>query len=324
MFTAVRTWLRAPAAASAAALALLGAACGSAPGGPTDPTTTGLALQHLVATRDYLPGLAADLYLPDLVRVAPVVVMVPGGAWVAADRSGLGPLAERLAADGIVVVNATHRPARDGVRFPEPLQDVLCSVGFAVRQAVTAGIEPGPVVVLGHSSGAHLAALAALAPDRFRGACPYPDMLGDALVGLGGVYDVSELAEVAEPLFGVGPEDDPTAWRDGNPMTWVRQRPSLPVFLGYGDADPLAPAPFTRAFAGALQAGGHPVHVEVVAGADHPGMYDSAYVAEALRAWIAALPAPTTRAGSDTGASVRVSDSVPPTLSHLPRRHGAG
>jgi len=68
--------------------------CGSS--GATPPSTAG----GTVVTQDYLPGLAADVHLPTGVRAAPVVVLVPGGAWLTADRRGLTPLARSLAAAG--------------------------------------------------------------------------------------------------------------------------------------------------------------------------------------------------------------------------------
>ena len=53
-----------------------------------------------VTTADYLPGLAADVVLPPRATRPPVVVLVPGGGWHTADRSGLLPLARALADGG--------------------------------------------------------------------------------------------------------------------------------------------------------------------------------------------------------------------------------
>lgn len=266
----------------------IGAGCTPAAERNEAPPTTALPV-HLTATEEYLPGVAADIYLPTRLGSVPLVVMVPGGAWVEADRAGLGPLADQLAADGIAVVNATYRPASSGVRFPVPVQDVLCAVSFAVARVRTAGADPRPVIVLGHSSGAHLAALAALAPERFRADCAYPPATADALVGLAGTYEVTDLVEVAMPLFDVSPEEDPVIWREGNPMTWVAERPSLPVFIGHGDADELVPLSFSTTFADALKGAGHPVHVEIVPGADHHDIYAPEVIEDQLSAWIRSL-----------------------------------
>src|SRR5580765_8453503 len=169
-------------------MGLLVGACAS-----TGHDTQRSVASRRVATEDYLPGLAADLFLPDRLGAVPLVVMVPGGGWISADRSGLTPLAETLSAQGVVVVTATHRPASAAVRFPIPVEDVACSVAFAVTWAAGLGRTGGPVIVLGHSTGAHLAALAVLRPSRFGVGCPSPSIDPDGLIGLSGTYDVDQL-----------------------------------------------------------------------------------------------------------------------------------
>jgi acetyl esterase/lipase len=245
------------------------------------------------STEEYLPGVEADVYVPAAAGPVQVVVMVPGGAWRTADRSGLTPLAERLAGAGMPVVNATHRAAAAGARFPSEVQDVICSVDFAAVRASAGRGQTGPVVLLGHSSGAHLAALAALAGDHFRGSCPYPAAAVDGLVGLAGLYDVSAVPEVAEPLFGVPLSQDPDRWRDGNPTTWVGAVPSLPVFLAHGDRDDLVPTRSTTAFAATLAAAGHQVHVEITPGAGHHDIYSPDVTGTSIVEWINGLVRPS-------------------------------
>ena len=108
-------------------------------------------------------------------------------------------------------------------------------------------------------------------------------------MGLSGTYDVTSFADVARPLFGVSEQDDPELWREGNPLTWVDRRPSVPVFLGHGDADRLVPLSSSRTFADALEAAGHPVHLEIVPGADHHDLYAPQVIEGALSTWIRSL-----------------------------------
>jgi acetyl esterase/lipase len=284
-------WLAAAAAVVAVAVAVLATRGGSP------------RLQHLAGTQDYLPGLAADVFLPDqatassppvpggVPRRAPVVVLVPGGSWQTADPTGLRPLADRLAGAGMVAVTARYRAADDGVRFPVPVSDVVCAIDFAVHRARAAGLTPGPVVVLGHSAGAQLAALAALATSRFRAGCPYPAARVDALIGLAGPYDVMSMQGVARHLFGASAADDPRAWRSGNPTTWVRNRPDLPALLAHGADDTLVSPMYTKVFAQRLEAAGHRVRVEIVPGADHATIYQADVIAQRVITWIEALPA---------------------------------
>ena len=278
---------------------------------------TGDSPEHAAAftTENYLPGRAADVYLPstqtrptgptgptakatqttqttqtEAARV-PIVVLIPGGAWLSADRTGLGPLAKRLAEHGIVAVNATYRAANSGVRFPEPVADIVCAIDFAADRARRAGISAvslGPVIVLGHSSGAHLAALAALGGAHFRKDCPYPPARVDGLIGLSGAYNVLLLQDLAYPLFGVRAADDPAVWRSGNPMTWVESRteaPALSVLLAHGGADEILPRSFTVTFGQALEDAGHPVQVTIVPGATHATIYTPDVIAGTVISW---------------------------------------
>lgn len=276
-------------AAIVAAVPLIIAGCGSHR--PAGPVAT---LPHLAGTQNYLPGNAADVYLPQSTAGGtPVVVLIPGGGWRTADRGGLSPLAATLAGHGMVAINATYRAADSGVRFPVPVNDIVCAIDFAADRARRAGLVPGPLVVLGHSAGAHLAALAALAGDHFRKDCPYPPAQVDGFVGLSGPYNIVLLRDAAYPLFGVGPAADPTAWNEGNPTTWLAQRTGahpLRVLLVHGAADDLVAPSFSRTFAAALEGAGHPVELRIIAGARHNDTFKADVIADTVIAWITALP----------------------------------
>lgn len=235
-------------------------------------------------------GLQARLYLPDpRTQTAPLVVMVPGGGWTSADPSGFRPLAERLASHGLAVALTTYRVGGDSARFPVPVSDILCAVDAAAEKASQAGVAPSRVVVLGHSAGAQLAAVAALTGDRYRTDCTWPARRIDAFVGLAGPYDLRDLADLAEPLFGVSPASAPQAWHDANPLTWAGERPSLPALLAAGTADDLVSPSFTHTFADALRKAGHPVKVLDVADATHASIYRPQVVADAVLEWVRGL-----------------------------------
>jgi acetyl esterase/lipase len=215
--------------------------------------------------------------------------MIPGGAWVTADRSGLAPLASYLAEQGVVVANATIRGATADFRFPGPVQDVMCAVNAAVERMRERGLTPSLVVVMGHSSGAHLSALAALAAVDERGDCPYPSSPIDAAVLLSGIYDPALAPDVAQPLLGTAPHDDPSGWRTASALTWVGNRPEVAVFLAHGDRDALVPTSFTTNFAAALEGAGHAVHVDIVPDAGHHEIYLPDAVGPGMVRWIATL-----------------------------------
>lgn len=194
-----------------------------------------------------------------------------------------------MARSGAVVVNTTYRARASGAQFPTPVEDVVCAIDFAAARARAAGSMGGPLVVVGHSAGAHLAALAALEPARFRARCSYPAAPVDGLIGLSGPYDVALVPDVSKALFGRTEEQAPELWRAGNPFTWSASRPELAVLLVHGTADELVPPAFTSHFADALRLGGHRVDVRLVRDAHHADTYQASVVGGALTRWLATV-----------------------------------
>jgi acetyl esterase/lipase len=248
------------------------------------------------STSEYLPGLEADVYLPDRDKGGdvPVVLLVPGGGWQTADRRGLAPLAARLSDAGFVAVNATYRAGRDGVAFPVPVQDVVCASAFAAHAARSAGVDPGPVVALGHSAGGHLASLAALEGAGLAGQCPNPAPRITGLIGVAGVYDVRAFELGLVDFFGGTPEEEPEAWREGDPIGLVdagSAQEDLQVLLLHGDSDDDVPLEQSQAFQSSLTRAGVPVRLEVVPGATHQTIYSAEVAGPAAIAWIKELAA---------------------------------
>lgn len=237
-------------------------------------------------TVEYFPGLTADIYLPAGEGRVPLVVLVPGGSWTTADPAGLAGLAAELAVAGVAAAPATIRAAEDGVVYPTPVEDVLCAVAAAVEAVGSRGFAAHPVVVLGHSSGAHLAALAVLAADDYAPSCAAPVVRPDALVGLSGPYDISQFQHGATALLGTGLAEDPDTWESANPVERADLRPEVPVLLLHGEDDDVVSAGFTTQFAGVLEGAGHPTTVELLPGVDHLEMFRSDVAGELVGQWV--------------------------------------
>ena len=280
---------------TAAALTLV-AGCSSPSEGERAADPAGAA-RAPDSTSEYLPGLEADVYLPPEAtgtNPVPVVLLVPGGGWQTADRSGLAPLAADLAEVGFVAVNATYRAGADGATFPVPVQDVLCASGFAVEAARSAGVDPGPVVALGHSAGAHLASLAALEGDALAAQCPYAAPIIDGFIGLAGVYDATAFEFALVGFFGGDPTEQQEAWRQGNPVGLVEAGSApqdLQVLLMHGDADADVPLEQSQSFESSLTGAGIPVRLDVIPGATHQTIYSADVAAATVVKWIQDLAA---------------------------------
>jgi acetyl esterase/lipase len=125
-----------------------------------------LGIQAVRALR-YAPGERhrLDLYAPvgalaGAVR-APVVVFLYGGGWKEGDRTLYRFVGAALAARGFVVVVPDYRvfPA---VRFPSFIQDAAAAVAWTRARVGGYGGDPGRMFLMGHSAGAHIAAMLTL------------------------------------------------------------------------------------------------------------------------------------------------------------------
>ncbi|WP_371547696.1 alpha/beta hydrolase [Streptomyces sp. NBC_00554] len=132
---------------------------------PVDPDVT-------VAYGDH-PDQVIDFYAPrepDPAVLAPLVVVLHGGAWRAPyDRRHITPFADFLARRGFAVANVEYRrgaaiPAQGGDgpvagRWPDTFDDVaaaLDALPALVREKLPSA-DPRRMVVTGHSAGGHLA-----------------------------------------------------------------------------------------------------------------------------------------------------------------------
>jgi hypothetical protein len=245
------------------------AACALMPGA-VGPVGTGPRLETTVVA--YARGLELDRQQsPVVMEAAPVVVLVHG---CCGDRRDLGALARALARRGAVVLNADVHPLGAGGGWPASYLDVVCALAEA-RAVAGEGDGDHPVVLVGWADGALLGATVTLGgrelASRATGcAPPSTDLAPDLFVGIGGHYGWSGASPPAEIVnsrtvewFGGSPDDDPVAWRQGNPRWWLDQpstgpRPRVALIDGMGvEASP--------DFADALRARGVGVSLRVVA-----------------------------------------------------------
>lgn len=224
--------------------------------------------------------LKGDLYLPAGEGPHPVVVAVPGGAWLRGDKTQLSHWGRHLSQAGFAVFAIDYRRATAGKVFPHNVQDVLAAARFVRDQAGELSVDAERIGLLGASAGAHLSALAALAQGK-----PWLDgepVVFKTLVAVYGVYDLlahwqTDLDKNPEPgqdhtvrMLGATPYDDQQLYFDASPIRHVSYaRNALKTLLIWGtdDADVL-PAQ-SESFARALRQARFFVRTLPVPGAGH-------------------------------------------------------
>ena len=234
-------------------------------------------------TPDPVPDLDFEIRVPDGDGLFPAVVLVHGGGWVAGSPAVMEDLAAFLTDEGYLTLSAPYTLANGAAGFPVAVDDIAC----AVRHVAAHPDGDGTVAVIGHSAGAHLAALVALDEGTYGTGCSLGDpVIPDRLVGLAGPYDVARLGPLIGPFFGVGPSDDPELWVKGNPLFQAGNNSGLSSLIMHGGEDGLVSFDFATDFSAALTDAGTEAVVEVVEGARHNDMHDPDVVGNLIVTWL--------------------------------------
>lgn len=158
--------------------------------------------QHAGLAYGGKPRQKLDIYKPGHAAKAPVLVFFYGGSWQGGSRDLYPFMGASLAAQGIVTVVPDYSvfpPAR----FPMFVEDAARAVRFARESAAQWGGDPTRLVLMGHSAGAHIAAMLSFDPQWLRrvGLNSQTDLAG--FIGLAGPYDFLPIdSRILRTIFG--------------------------------------------------------------------------------------------------------------------------
>lgn len=166
------------------------------------------------------PKQTVDLLVPAGTGKAPLVLFVHGGGWSIGDkRMGAGAKGAHFAGTGWAFASINYRLVPQA-SVEQQAADVASAVAWARRQP---GIDPDRIVLMGHSAGAHLAALVGTDPSYLRAAgVPMSAVLGVMLLD-GAGYDIRQ--QMAQPGNPVAAMYDQAFGRD--PARQARLSPTL-------------------------------------------------------------------------------------------------
>jgi arylformamidase len=210
-----------------------------------------------------------DIFTPeDAMGEAPLIVFVHGGGWTRGSHKMVAGKPGFFTEQGYAFASAGYRV------LPEaPVEQQAADLGEALRalraQAETSGFDPDTIILMGHSAGAHLAALIAADP-KYAGDA-FGAIKGAVLID-GAGYDIplaSTMPEMELPLlyrdvFGTDPERHKAL----SPITHVggRDAPNWLILHVEERAPAKAQA---QGLAAALGKAGRQVEVLSVTGSDH-------------------------------------------------------
>lgn len=255
---------------------------------------TGRALRGLpagvkrLADQSYGPTAAHryDVYLPQQpvgAQPMPIIFMVHGGGWARGDKAHAPVVENKIrhwVPQGVVLVSVNY-PMRPDTAPEQQAREVARALAAVQGRAASWGADPGRVVLMGHSAGAHLVALLSARPEGAlaEGARPW---LGTVCLD-SAAFDVVRIMEgrhfgLYDRAFGT----DRDAWIAASPLHQL-SRPLAPM-MAVCSARRAESCQQAREFAARVPAGAPSVqvfpvdlsHGEINATLGEPGAYTDA------------------------------------------------
>lgn len=166
------------------------------------------------------PAQRLDVYwLPDGARQKPIIVMVHGGGWMGGDKNGprfVDNKVSRWLPRGYVFVSINYRllPKLDGLL---QANDVARALAYVQEHAGEWDGDPAKVILIGHSSGAHLVALLSAAPAHAYALGARRWLASVALDSA--AFDVVKVMQKRHiRMYDYAFGDDPERWRRASPL----------------------------------------------------------------------------------------------------------
>lgn len=236
---------------------------------------------ELVSRRDLTYGEAGnrrqmlDVYhapVDPTAKPRPIVFWVHGGGWTAGDKSGVGRKPQVFVDKGYVFVAANYRFIPQ-VNIKDIAADLAKAIRYVHDHAGEYGGDGRSIVVMGHSAGAHLAALLCT-DDRYLKAEKLPLSIVRGCVPLDvSFYDVPKRIadggdtkpEVIRKIFTA----DEAFQRECSPATYVAKGREIPPFLLLHVAERADTKAQAHAFAAKLREAGVAADIVAPTGKTH-------------------------------------------------------
>ena len=236
------------------------------------------------------PKQRLDLYVPPGTGPFPLIVWIHGGGWHSCDKST--DAAPQFLEAGFALASVDYRLTSSGASFPAQIEDCFSALNWLRRNGAKYKLDTQRIGLLGHSAGAHLAALIVTTA----GTGLFSDITSSpqAAVLWSGPFDLGrERGQWPSDTFVWNPEDpfcktffpggayDEVCARLASPASYIRAG-LPPMLLVHGGKDGVVPLGQALGFAEALRGWGVNVQIRVEPESGHDTMSPENYL-EALR-----------------------------------------
>ncbi|MEO6848170.1 MAG: alpha/beta hydrolase [Chthoniobacterales bacterium] len=221
--------------------------------------------------------LCMDIYVPQTVKPAPVVIWIFGGSWKFGSK-GYHVNLRNLTQYGIAVAAIQYRLSGTA-KYPAQLDDCRAAIAWLCENGSKYGLDSTRIGVSGESAGGHLAALVGIVEGKnhIRGVCAlYPPT---DIIKLTRLYNKQYQPTDMERMLGGYLKDKMALAADASPINHVNSS-SPPFLIFHGKDDQLVPVAQSEELAKRLRRAGVPVRLVIVPKKGHWFLLNKAQLAE--------------------------------------------
>jgi acetyl esterase/lipase len=180
-----------------------------------------------------------NVYMPKKGSNSPMVIWVHGGSWAFGDKDNMLYKAEYFTARGYVFVSVNYRLSPD-VKHPVNAQDVADALVWLHENATHYSADSEKIFMIGHSAGAHLAALVSIDGKYLEKSGGNVSILDGVVLLDGTGYDITQLMKNANnkmkewytDSFGQTKKE----WDQASPVNYIKPEHNIPPFMiAYAD-----------------------------------------------------------------------------------------
>ena len=202
--------------------------------------------------------------------------MIHGGGWRTGDKGNVSQGRQKASfftGHGFVYVSVNYRLS-PAVQHPAHVEDVAKALAWIIDHIASYGGDPKRIFLMGHSAGAHLAALVTADEAYLNKLGKSPAMLSGVILLDSAGYDIPGNLDdfsdgpLTRPLYEGAFGKDRQTWIQASPVQYVKRGKILPPFLVfYTDRKPAEA--ISKEFVEALQEAKTPAAAVLAKGKTH-------------------------------------------------------
>jgi acetyl esterase/lipase len=200
-----------------------------------------------------------DVYAPADGQNHPIVFWIHGGGWRQGNKTAVQKKPQAFVEKGFVFVSTNYRFVPQ-VTLKEMTGDIAKAIRWTHDHAKDFGGNPNSILVMGHSAGAHLAALVCTDDGYLKAEGLSLSIIKGCVPVDTAAYDVVKRSAGADPAKAANAYEvfgkDEASQREVSPITYVGKVKSIPPFLILHVADRPDSTAQSQLFAKALQDAG--------------------------------------------------------------------